>query len=110
MFRAAARRIAPDLAALMLGGLLYTLAFPPYGWAIAGWIALAPLFLILHEKTFWGAALCGMLYGITICAGVAGWLYSAISSFFATQPPLGLLLTGASYALFVGIYTGLAAG
>lgn len=104
------RNIAIDFAALILGGLLYTLSFPPYSWASAGWIALAPLFLVIRNRGFAGGALCGMIYGVAICTGVAGWLYPAIASYFAVQSALGLLLTAAAFAVFVGIYTGLAAG
>jgi apolipoprotein N-acyltransferase len=110
MMMAAVRRIAVDVLALALGGLLYTLAFPPHNWTGVGWIALAPLFLVLRGKTFLGAALCRILYGIAICSGVAGWLYQAISSFFVAQASEDLLLTAVSFVLFVGVYTGLAAG
>ncbi|HVN91008.1 MAG TPA: apolipoprotein N-acyltransferase [Candidatus Binataceae bacterium] len=110
MRAAAARNIAFDIALLILGGLLYTLSFPPYGFTSTGWIALAPLYFVLQRKNFIGGFLCGLLFGIAICCGVAGWLYPAISSFFGTQSSLGLLLTAACFALYVGLYTGIASG
>lgn len=101
---------AADIAALVLGAALYTLASPPFDWSLAGWFALAPLFLVLRGKASRTGALYGAVFGVMMCAGVAYWLYSAIAKYFTAPFPLDLLLTLAAYLFFVGIYTGFAAG
>lgn len=93
-----------EVSLLALGALLYTLAMPPWEWAAAGWIALAPLFFVLRGKSAPRAALYGALFGVMICSGVAHWLYSAIDTYFAALTPLSLVLTALSYLFFVGMY------
>jgi apolipoprotein N-acyltransferase len=103
------RRTARDLALLALGASLYTVAAPPYEWHNAAWVALAPLFLVVHDKTPRAAYAAGFLYGVCFCGGIAYWLYDAIAAYFALGLPLNLLATFLSYGFFVGSYTGLAA-
>jgi len=93
-----------------LGAVFYTLASPPFEWSLLGWFALTPLFLAIRGKTFWRAALYGLLFGVLICAGVAHWMYSAISTYFVALFPLNLILTVLSFVVFVGIYTATTAG
>jgi apolipoprotein N-acyltransferase len=92
-----------------LGAILYTLASAPFEWSIFGWIALTPLFVLLRGKGFAEAAIYGMLFGVAICAGVAYWMYFAISRYFVAIFPFNLVLTLAAYTMFVGVYTGAAA-
>lgn len=98
-----------DIAGLALGALLYTLAAPPYEWSSAAWFALTPLYLVVWRKTFLSAFAAGFLYGVLSCAGIAGWVYAAIVSFFPFSSLVALLATLASYGFFAGLYTGLAA-
>lgn len=98
-----------DIFLLMGGAGLYTMAAPPYDWAGAAWFALAPLFLVVREKTPGAAFVLGLLYGVFFCVGVGPWIYSAIAAYFAFSFPLNLLLTLLSYSLFVGLFMGLAA-
>jgi apolipoprotein N-acyltransferase len=102
-------RAVRDLARLAFGALLYTLAAPPYEWASAAWFALAPLFIVVRNKTFIPAFAAGFLYGVLSCAGIAGWVYAAVVSFFPFSSLVALLATLASYGFFAGLYTGLAA-
>lgn len=98
-----------DLALLVFGASLYTIATPPYEWSSAAWLALAPLFLVLRGKTPGTAYAVGFLYGIFFCIGIASWVYYAVAAYFALGFPFDLLVTFLSYSLFVGSYTGLAA-
>ncbi len=101
--------VAKDCLLLILGAGLYTLAAPPYEWASAAWVALAPLFLVIRGKTPRGAFLAGLAYGVLFCAGIAYWVYLAVAAYFPFPFPLDLLFTLLSYSFFVGSYTGLAA-
>ena len=101
--------VSKDCLLLILGAGLYTLAAPPYEWASAAWVALAPLFLVIRDKTPRGAFLAGLVYGVLFCAGIAYWVYLAVAAYFPFPFPLDLLFTLLSYSFFVGSYTGLAA-
>jgi len=76
------------------------------GMSLLGWFALTPLFLAIRGKSQRLAAWYGTLFGILICAGVAHWMYSAISNYFVALFPLDLILAVLSFMIFVGIYTG----
>src|SRR5260370_24465583 len=102
-------RFIQDISLVALGAVLYTLASAPFEWASLGWIALTPLFVLIRGRGLAQAAIYGMLFGVGICAGVAYWMYFAISSYFVTIFPLNLVLTLAAYTMFVGVYTGAAA-
>jgi apolipoprotein N-acyltransferase len=103
-------RLSSDLALVALGAIFYTLASPPFDWYVLGWLTLTPLFIALRDANFRRAAMYGLLYGVLICAGVAHWMYSAISTYFVAVFPLNVLLTVLSYVVFVGIYTAATAG
>jgi len=53
-----------DIVLLALGASLYTIASPPYEWAAAAWLALTPLFLVLHGRTPRAAFAAGLLFGV----------------------------------------------
>jgi len=73
-------RFIQDISLVALGAVLYTLASAPFEWASLGWIALTPLFVLIRGRGFAQSAIYGMLFGVAICAGVAYWMYFAISS------------------------------
>ncbi|HLW72296.1 MAG TPA: apolipoprotein N-acyltransferase [Candidatus Binataceae bacterium] len=102
-------RTAADLALLAIGAVLYGLAFPPYNWSSAGWVALTPWYVVLRGRSCRRAAVYGLLYGVMISAAVAYWLETAIVAYFVANrlPAIGLTL--AAYLGCVGIYTALAA-
>src|SRR6266436_5493348 len=102
-------RFIQDISLVALGAVLYTLASAPFEWASLGWVALTPLFVAIRGRGFIQAAIYGMLFGVAICAGVAYWMYFAISSYFVAIFPLNVMLTLAAYTIFVGVYTGAAA-
>lgn len=101
-------RTGKDLSLLTLGACLYTLASPPYDQSWAGWVALAPLFLVARKATPGRAFAAGLLFGVLFCFGIAYWVSFAVSAYFPLPFPLDLLCTIASYSVFIGAYTGLA--
>jgi apolipoprotein N-acyltransferase len=103
------RRAVRDLFLLVLGAVLYTVASPPYEWSGAAWLALAPLYLVLHDKTPRTGFAAGFLYGLLFSAGITPWAYFAVAAYFSFSLPFDVFFTFLIYALFVGPYTGLAA-
>jgi apolipoprotein N-acyltransferase len=103
-------RLVVDMSLVALSAILYTLAFPPFDWSWLGWFALTPLLLAIRGNQLWRSTLYGLLLGVMICAGVAHWMYSAISTYFVALFPLNLILTVGSFVVFVGIYTAATAG
>lgn len=109
MFTPLAKRAVRDGLLLTFGAFLYTLASPPYEWTGAGWLALTPLYLVLHDKTPKTAFVAGLLYGVLFGMGIAGWAYFSIAAYFPFPFPLDLLLTLLSFSVAIGPYTGLVA-
>jgi len=95
------------LLAVGAGAILYGLAFPPHDHATLAWVALVPLLLVVRGRSTWNAFLCGVAYGFTCSATVAGWLAATLAGFFQL-PTIAGVLVGALYGLtFWGITFGL---
>src|SRR5262249_13089989 len=89
------------------GAILYGLAFPPHDHTTLAWVALVPLLLVVRGRSTWNAFLCGVAYGFTCSATVAGWLAETLARFFQL-PTIAGVLVGAVYGLtFWGIAFGL---
>ena len=93
---------------LVVGALLYTLAFPPYSLPGAAWIALTPLFLLLYTSSAKQAFVAGMLFGILWCTGVGYWVYFPVTGSFSIPFPVNLLFILANYTLYAGLPAGVA--
>ena len=93
----------------MLGAVLYTVAFPPYEWTVAAWIALVPLFLLIRRATPRTAFIAGFLYTFLWGVGVTYWLYFTVTNDFALQFPLNFLFLFGNYVFFGGLPTGVVA-
>jgi apolipoprotein N-acyltransferase len=91
---------------LVVGALLYTIAFPPYSVPGAAWIALTPLFLLLYTSSAKHAFLVGFLFGVLWCVGVGYWVYFTVTESFSIPFPANLLFILANYAFFAGLPTG----
>lgn len=98
-----------DLSLLALGALLYTLGPPPHIWSGVAWFALAPLFFVLREKTPRAGFLLGFCYALFCCLGITRWIYFASASYFHLAFPWDYLFTLGAWAVFGGVYTGVAA-
>jgi apolipoprotein N-acyltransferase len=89
------------------GATLYTLAFPPFDFAIAAWFALVPLLLAVRGRSIRWAFGYGALYGSACAWGVAGWLAQAIGRYFDLGLPAGVAVAGLYAAAFWGTAFGL---
>jgi len=67
---------------------LYAAAFPPLDWAPLAWIALAPLLVVVSRASGIAAAAWGLVWGVALAIGVAGWLPGMIARFFGASPPV----------------------
>jgi apolipoprotein N-acyltransferase len=99
--------LSKDLGLLSLGAILYTLAFPPFDCSWAAWLSLAPLFLLLRDKTPRAAFLAGFLFGILWCIGIGHWVYFTVTESFSISFPLNLFFILTNYAVFAGLPTGI---
>jgi len=98
-----------DIGLLGLGAVLYTLAFPPFQWTWAAWLALTPLFFVLRNKTPRVAFFAGLGFGIFWCLGVGYWVFFTIAEFFPISLPVNIPFVLMNFALFSGLPTGLVA-
>lgn len=103
------RSIFRQFLLLLLGALFYTLAAPPYEWSIAGWFALAPLFLVISTQSPRSAFVSGVIYSLLFCVGMAYWVYFSVAAYFPLGVPFSLFSTVLSYFLFIASYGGCAA-
>ena len=89
-----------SIAALIVGGALYALAFPPYDFGVLAWVALVPLLIVVRGREPGSAFRYGMVYG-AVCAWTVGWwIAQAGARYFGMSFPVAVL--GASlYALVV---------
>ncbi|MBI3756979.1 MAG: apolipoprotein N-acyltransferase [Deltaproteobacteria bacterium] len=94
---------------LLLGALLYTLAAPPYEWSVAGWFALAPLFIVVSTQSPRCAFLSGIIYSVLFCVGMAYWVYFSVAAYFPLGAPFSLFSTVLGYLFFIASYGGCAA-
>ncbi len=89
-------------------GVLLTLLYPPFGFGVLAWLALAPLLVALDGATTWGGFGLGWLAGAVGSLGVTGlWIYHAAHDYFGLSPLLAAAFTIATTQLFVGCYFGL---
>src|SRR5689334_3978442 len=82
------------------GAILYSLAFPPFDFALCAWFALVPLLLAVRGRSVGWAFGYGALYGWACAWGVAGWLAQAIGRYFELGLPAGVALAGLYAAAF----------
>lgn len=98
-----------DGCLLILGVGLYTLAFPPLSWSWAAWCALAPLFLVIRDKTGMSAFFVGLMYGVLWCMGQGFWLYGTMTEHFSLSPAFSLPFLLINFLVFAGLPTGVVA-
>lgn len=87
------RGFARGIIAPVLSGLLLALAFPNIAWGWLAWVALVPLFSVMHEKPW----RCGFSAGVVFFAIVLYWLNTVM----ITYGHLPLLLSLLAYLLLV---------
>jgi apolipoprotein N-acyltransferase len=96
-----------DFCLLIVGASLYTLAFPPYAWSWAAWLALIPVFFVIRYKSPKNAFLAGLLYGVFWCIGQGYWLYWTMTENFALSPLFSAPFLLVNFIFFSGLPTGI---
>jgi apolipoprotein N-acyltransferase len=85
-------------------GVLYSLAFPPTGLWVLGWIALAPLYLAVLRQPPFRAFLLGIVWCLCAGWGVGGFLPETLSHFFGASGRTGWLGFFGVMALIAPLY------
>lgn len=89
----------------LLAGVCLTLLFPPFSFAILGWVALVPLLVAVRDVAPWQGALLGWLCGTVGALGVTGyWMYHAASVYFGLPAWAAAAFTVAVNQIFVSLY------
>ena len=92
---------------IVLGARCYSAAFPPYSWSILGWIALAPLFLVIRHQTVRSPFVSGVLYALLWCCGIGYWVYGTVVSHFPLAFPSDVLFVQGNFLVYAGLPVGL---
>ncbi len=95
-----------DAVLLIMGGILYTAAFPPYGCDLAAWVALVPLLAVAARATPRGAFAAGFVYGSIFFAGTVAWVVEAVAAYFASGLVAAIAFSSVICVLFVAGYVG----
>jgi len=74
------------VAATVLSGGIYVLAFPPFGWSALAWLALAPLLVALRFSGPRARIALGALWTLSTGLGLGSWMPEAVAHY--TQQPL----------------------
>ncbi|MGH7896038.1 MAG: apolipoprotein N-acyltransferase [Candidatus Binatia bacterium] len=91
------------VAGILLGGVLYGLALPPFDWALCGWVALVPLLLALPGESVAPAFRYGCLFGYASGWAVLWPLVEAASRYF--EVPTAVAVPGVAlwFLVVVGL-------
>jgi len=79
---AAAASTPRALAAAFVGGIAYTVACPPHGFAFVAWLVPAILLIPCRGLKARSAALAGVVFALTMGVGVTGWAFHASLAYF----------------------------
>jgi apolipoprotein N-acyltransferase len=94
-------------AAVVLGGILYALAQPPFDWAVCGWLTLVPLLWAVRTETANSAFRYGVLYGYASGWAVTWCFADAAMRYFQMPFPLAVVALAAWYLVVCGLPFGL---
>lgn len=89
-------RLLPRLAAVVLGGVLYGLAYPPLALRPLAWVALVPLLLVVRRSRPTAAAGYGALYAVVGTCMTVDWLPRTVATYYQQPAAVGL-------GLFAGV-------
>jgi len=96
--RCAPLRWPAALAVVLVSAAAYGWAFPPEPHRWLAWIALAPLFVVLHRGSTSRAVLLAWLWTVAMAYGVNDWFPRAVSGYFQQPAWVGI-------GLFFGVST-----
>jgi apolipoprotein N-acyltransferase len=94
-------------AAVVLGGILYALALPPFDWAGFGWLTLVPLLWAVRGQSTGSAFRCGVLYGYASGWAVTWCFAEAAMRYFQMPFPVAVAALAAWYLVVCGLPFGL---
>ena len=75
-----------------VSAVAYGAVFPPLRWWPLGWIALAPLFVVLGEVPPRRAAVLGAFWAIAMAYSVGDWMPRAVIRYFEQPLPVGVVV------------------
>ena len=76
----------------MLSGILFALAFPPFGWVVLLPLALVPwLVALAREESRWRALLSGLLFGLATGALSISWITYVVTHFGGQGRAMGVV-------------------
>jgi apolipoprotein N-acyltransferase len=96
--------LVPALGVAIAAGVLVGLAFPPNGWSLLAWVAIAPICVVLRRVPL-GAALGLSALFVGVAAWVIGdWFPRAVADYFLQPLPVAGALWVAVVATMAGPY------
>src|SRR4029453_10864721 len=94
-------------AAVLLGGILYALALPPFDWSACGWLTLVPLLWAVRGASTGSAFRYGVLYGYASGWAVTWCFAEAAMRYFQMPFPVAVAALAAWYLVVCGLPFGL---
>jgi len=104
------RRLVSLIILPVFSGLLLLLSFPEINLGFLAWIALVPLLLAIHNRSWRTAFGQGFLAGLVFYAGSLSWVVNAMQLYGHvpfTVSYVVMLLLAAYCALYLALFTGL---
>lgn len=110
------RQLAVASLLATASGILFSLAFPPTGWALLGWVALAPLCVALRRGSLRQVLFIAWLWCLVATWGIGDWFPHSVASYFGQSAfvSFGLFafvltfMAGFYYMAFAAAYRALA--
>ncbi len=94
-------------AAVVLGGVLYALALPPFDWSVCGWLTLVPLLYAVRGASAAVGFRYGVLYGYASGWAVTWCFAEAAMHYFALPFPVAVAALALWYLVVCGVPFGL---
>jgi apolipoprotein N-acyltransferase len=94
-------------AAVVLGGVLYALALPPFDWSVCGWLTLVPLLWAVRGVPTGVGFRYGVLYGYASGWAVTWCFAEAAMHYFALPLPVAVAAVALWYLVVCGLPFGL---
>ena len=104
------RRLVSLIVLPVLSGLLLLLSFPENNLGFLAWVALIPLLVAIHNRSWRTAFGQGFLTGLVFYAGSLSWVVNAMQFYGHvpfTMSYVVMLLLAAYCALYLAFFTGL---
>src|SRR5262249_26244206 len=92
------------IALAVSSAALYSLGFPPFSWAPLVWISLVPLFVVAARARTRVAALCGLVWGVTLAFGTGWPLPQMLASYVGLPRAVGWIVLLAIGVGLTGTY------